>query len=75
MKKVGNSIRHKWVNCAVTVCVLCLFLTVQRVSLLSVTVAFPGHTHLFSLVQVCMAQPYFEIDCFHIGADAAAEII
>ena len=32
--------------CRVTVCVLCLFLTVPWVGLRSVTEAFPGHTHL-----------------------------
>ena len=32
-------------NCAVTVCVLCLFLAVPSVGLKSVIVAFPGHIH------------------------------
>ena len=35
-------------NCHLTVCVLCLFLAVRWVGLLSVIVAYPGHTHLFS---------------------------
>ena len=37
-------------NCAVAVCVLSLFLTVPWVDLLSVMVAFPGHTHPLTLL-------------------------
>ena len=33
-----------------SVCVLCLFLTVQWVGLQSLTVSFPGHTHLLFIV-------------------------
>ena len=35
-----------YLNCVVTVCILCLFLTVPWVGLQSVIVAFPGHTNL-----------------------------
>ena len=41
--------RESWLlsfNCVVAVCVLGLFLTMPWVGLLSVIVAFPGHTHL-----------------------------
>ena len=37
----------KRVNDVVTVCVLCLFLMVTWVGMLSVIVTFLGHTHLF----------------------------
>ena len=35
-----------YLNCVVAVCVLCLFITVPWIALLSVVVAVPDHTHL-----------------------------
>ena len=43
-------------NCAVAVCVPCLFLTVLCVGLQSVVVTFSGHIHLFLKKQSTFAQ-------------------
>ena len=37
--------KESWFNFVVALFVLCLFLTVSKVGLRSVIVAFPGHTH------------------------------
>ena len=48
---VNQQSRLLYLNCVVTLCVLCLLLTVQMVGLQSVSVAFPVHTYLlFGLI-------------------------